>query len=151
MSAAENKLVTVAGKQFTVWMGPAGPIEVTTAAHHTRMGFRRVPLTSKSAKAAIAKATAQHPAVRCAYPECGGGCVECQPRTPGAVGMVKVGVAIPGSPVGDIFVSETLIAQRGAPCVRRMVRETFNAAHDAARLKREYRAAVAKIQEGRST
>lgn len=57
MSATQNKLVAVDGKQFTVWMGPAGPIAVTTDARHTRMGFRRVPLTSRSAKVAIAKAT----------------------------------------------------------------------------------------------
>lgn len=58
MTAQHKSIVTVDGKQFTVWGGPAGVTEVTTAATHTRMGFRRVPLTSKSAKAAIAKAQA---------------------------------------------------------------------------------------------
>jgi len=55
MSSSQT-LVVVNGKQFTVWSGPAGVIEVTTAARPTRMGFRRVPLASKSAKAAIEKA-----------------------------------------------------------------------------------------------
>lgn len=46
-------------------------------------------------------------------------------------GMVLVGRAVPmpGSPCGDIYVSEALIAQRGTAYVRQMVRETFEAAH----------------------
>lgn len=51
----EQRSANVDGKQFTVWVGPKGAAMVTTAAIHARMGFRRVPLTSKSAKAAIAK------------------------------------------------------------------------------------------------
>lgn len=58
MSAVKKSMVTVNGKQFTVWCGREGVFEVTKDAPHTRMGFRRVCLTSKNAKAAIAKARA---------------------------------------------------------------------------------------------
>lgn len=43
--------------------------------------------------------------------------------------MVQVGSACPGSPCGDIFVSEALLAQVGIQEVRRMVRETYRAAY----------------------
>ncbi len=66
-------------------------------------------------------------------------------HTPEASGMVRVGLSVAGSPTGDIFVSDTLIAQRGAPFVRRMVRAVFNAAHDAARRERENRARGAEV------
>lgn len=56
--------------------------------------------------------------------------------------MVRVGVFCEGSPTGGIFVSQALIAQRGMPFVRRMVRETFDAAHKAARRERERCAAI---------
>lgn len=56
MSTAHKSVVTIDGRQFTVWSGPSGVIAVTTDYLHARMGFRHVPLTSKSAKAAIAKA-----------------------------------------------------------------------------------------------
>lgn len=59
--------------------------------------------------------------------------------------MVRIGLSVAGSPTGDIFVSAALIAQRGAPFVRRMVRAVFNAAHDAARRDREYRARDAQV------
>lgn len=65
-------------------------------------------------------------------------------HAPEAFSMVRVGRSISGAPIGDIFVSEILIAQRGMPYVQRIVRETFTAAHDAARREREYRAAIAK-------
>ncbi|WP_418122284.1 hypothetical protein [Variovorax sp. 160MFSha2.1] len=56
MTAPRKTIVTVGGQQFTVWAGPAGVTEVTKDAPRTRMGFRRVSLTSKNAKAAIAAA-----------------------------------------------------------------------------------------------
>ena len=56
MTAQRKTTVTVGGQQFTVWAGPAGAAQVTKDAPRTRMGFRRVSLTSKCAKAAIAAA-----------------------------------------------------------------------------------------------
>jgi len=56
VSTAHKSIVMIDGREFTVWSGPSGVIAVTTDALHARMGFRHVPLTSKSAKAAIAKA-----------------------------------------------------------------------------------------------
>lgn len=52
-----------------------------------------------------------------------------QRSSPLSAGMVLAGRATPGSPCGDIHVSEALIAQRGPAYVHRMVRETFDAAH----------------------
>jgi len=56
VTAPRKTTVTVGGQQFTVWAGPAGVIEVTKDVPRTRMGFRRVALASKCAKAAIAAA-----------------------------------------------------------------------------------------------
>jgi len=45
-----------------------------------------------------------------------------------------IGKVLPGIPappkLGDIYVSETLIAEKGESYVRRLVRETFCAAYD---------------------
>ena len=57
MKAVQKSVVMVNGKQYTVWSGREGVFEVTKDAPRTRMGFRRVCLTSKTAQAAIAKAT----------------------------------------------------------------------------------------------
>lgn len=45
------------------------------------------------------------------------------------LGMVQVGVAIPGGPVGDIWVSEDAIAQEGMAAVRERVRGIYRAAY----------------------
>ena len=46
-------------------------------------------------------------------------------------GYVRVGIATPGSPCGDIWVSPAMIAQVGYPKILEMVRQTFRAAYDA--------------------
>jgi hypothetical protein len=54
---------------------------------------------------------------------------------------VLVGIATPGAPCGNIYVSEALIAQKGEAYVRTMVRRTFEAAY---RKQREQRARKAR-------
>ncbi len=54
--------------------------------------------------------------------------------------MVLVGraIPIPGSPVGDIYVSQALLAQLGEAKVREMVRRQYRAGHEADARRRAY-------------
>lgn len=61
-------------------------------------------------------------------------------------GMVHVGVVLPGGPpgLGDIWMSEALIAQKGEAEVRRLVRQTFKAAYAKQDRERRRQAALRK-------
>jgi hypothetical protein len=64
-------------------------------------------------------------------------------------GQVHVGVVLPGGPpgLGDIWVSETLIAQKGEAEVRRLVRQTFADAYEKQRRERRRAATIREDQQ----